>query len=163
MGKKSKKKGGATNKAARREKLQERREQQLVEVDNNQSSTDLVPRQYFEGDRVWFLSEDVWGEGDNPNNYRGIVKYVQSGKLDIIPLQSMIDGHNRSVTVPLDGDKVFPDFCDMTPRFDVGDRVLCYAQAGWIHAYITYQWPIMEIGNQGYPIPQKPDDIVTSR
>jgi len=160
MGKKSKKKGGATNKAARKEKLQERREQQLEEVDNNLSISTVAPRQYLEGDMVWFLSGDTWGEGDNPNNYRGIVKCVLDGKLDIIPLQSMIDGHNRSVTVPLDGDYVFPDFCNMTPRFDVGDRVLCRAQAGWLHACIIYQWPIMEIKNQGYQIPQKPDDIV---
>ena len=160
MGKKSKKKGGATNKAARKEKLQERREQQLEEVDNNQSSSSAAPRQYFEGDRVWFVSGDVWGEGDNPNNYRGIVKCVQGNKLDIIPLQSMIDGHNRSVTVPLNGDKVFPDFCDMTLRFDVGDRVLCYAQAGWAHARITYQWPIMEIKNQDRRFPNLPTDMV---
>jgi len=160
MGKKSKKKGGATNKAARKEKLQERREQQLEEVDNNQGSTALVPRQYFEGDRVWFVSGDVWGEGDNPNNYRGIVKCVLDGKLDIIPLQSMIDGHNRSVTVPLNGDKVFPDFCDMTLRFDVGDRVLCYAQEGWTHAIIIYQWPILEIKNQGCRLPISPTDMV---
>ena len=163
MGKKSKKKGSATNKAARKEKLQERREQQLEEVDHNQGSTDLVPRQYFEGDRVWFYLKDLWGEGDNPNNYRGIVKHVNDGKLDIIPLQSKLDGHNRSVTVPLnmdDGtDNVFPDFCDMTLRFDVGDRVLCNADVGWVPKIVQTLWPISEV-TQHRLIPRAPNDVV---
>ena len=161
MGKKSKKKGGATNKAARKEKLQERREQQLEEVDHNQGSTDLVPRQYFEGDRVWFLSEDKWN-GTNPNTYRGIVKHVKDDSLVIIPLQSKIDGHNQSVTVLLNSglSYVFPDFCDMTLRFDLGDRVLCAQSEGWAPKEVHFLWPIVEILAQGYPIPQKPDDVV---
>mmetsp|Transcript_3529 Transcript_3529/g.9005 ORF Transcript_3529/g.9005 Transcript_3529/m.9005 type:complete len:583 (+) Transcript_3529:108-1856(+) len=164
MGKKSKKKGGKADKAARRERLQERREQQLEEVDhdNNQgSNTDIVPRQYFKGDRVWFYpNEDMWGEGDNPNNYRGIVKSVQDGSLDIIPLQSKIDGHSLSVRISLDGDSVFPDFCDMTLRFDMEDRVLCSYDVGWVPRRIKYLWPIGEIKIQGHRIPRSPNDSV---
>lgn len=161
MGKKSKKKG-ATNKAARKEKLQERREQQLEEVDNNQgSSTDLAPREYYEGDRVWFLSKDNF-YGANPYTYRGIVKHVKDDSLVIIPLQSKIDGHNQSVTALLNSKHsyVFPDFCDMTLRFDLGDRVLCSQSEGWTPKEVHYLWPIGEIPAQGYPIPQKPDDVV---
>lgn len=161
MGKKSKKKGGATNKAARKEKLQERREQQLEEVDNNQGSADLATRQYFERDRVWYyLPQETSWDGTNSNTYRGIVKHVKDDSLDIIPLQSMIDGHDRSITVILDGDNVFPDFCDMTLRFDLGDRVLCSVEAGWVPKEVTFLWPIGENLPAGYPMPQKPDDVV---
>ena len=161
MGKKSKKKGGATNKAARKEKLQERREQQLEEVDNNLSSTALVPRQYFEGDRVWFYpSKKDWSwENTSPNTYRGIVKHVNDGKLDIIPFQSKIDGIDYNVTISVDD--AFPDFCDMTLRFDVGDRVLCGTpNRGWVAREVRYLWPIAETFHNYPTSPQKPDDIV---
>jgi len=162
MGKKSKKKGGATNKAARKEKLQERREQQLEEVDNNQgSSTDLAPRQYFENDRVWFYpSKKDWSwENTSPNTYRGIVKHVNDGKLDIIPFQSKIDCIDYHVTISVDD--AFPDFCDMTLRFDVGDRVLCGTpNRGWVAREVRYLWPIAETFHNYPTSPQKPDDIV---
>ena len=152
MGKKSKKKGGGGNntKAARKERLQERREQQLQDLDQNeerlqeqreqQLQDDLdqneqnysdYERPFFEGDRVWFCKKSIWGDGDNPNNYRGIVKEVHEDSLDIIPLQSKIDGNDVSVRTKLDSDEIFPDFCNLTLRFDVGDEVLCSAE-GWV-------------------------------
>jgi len=163
MGKKSKKKGGATNKAARKEKLQERREQQLEEVDNNQGSTALVPRQYFEGDRVWFYHEEGMRMelGDShTNTYRGIVKHVQDDSLVIIPFQSKIDRQQDNTPMSISVDDTFPDFCDMTLRFDVGDRVLCYADAGWVPKIVQTLWPISEIKMQQRPIPRAPNDIV---
>ncbi|KAL9187499.1 hypothetical protein ACHAXT_001602 [Thalassiosira profunda] len=38
---------------------------------------------------------------------------------------------------------VFPDFCDLTLRFDIGDEVLCfsYAHDGWVEATVSSLWP----------------------
>ena len=98
----------------------------MEELDNNNRGSNNNSggnRQYLVGDRVWFYSEDRNWDGSNPNTYRGIVKEVRDDDLlDIMPLQSMINRSDFSIT--LEKWKVFPDFCDMTLRFDVGDRVL---------------------------------------
>lgn len=164
MGKKSKKRGaGDAAKAARKERLRERREQQLEDLDvrREEENAPAPPREFFEGDRVWFREESLWGNGTNPNNYRGYVKRVQENSLDIISLQSKIDGTDASVCVPLmPRGGVFPDFCDFTVRFDVGERVLCHAgvsQPQEVHAL----WPIGEIIlKTNLPIPRGPRDTV---
>ncbi|MGB2403605.1 MAG: hypothetical protein ACPIA7_09365, partial [Akkermansiaceae bacterium] len=167
MGKKSKKKGGgkAISKAARREQLQERREQQLDALDadrydegDDHEGQQLAQREFLVGNRVWFSEKGLWGEGDNPNNYRGYVKSVNDNVLEIIPLQSKIDGTNQSVRVPIDK-YVFPDFCDFTLRFDVGDRVLCNHN-GWTSRKVSYLWGVGEIWVQAKKIPQSPGDSV---
>jgi len=151
MGKKSKKKGGGkSSKAARKEKIHERREQQLEDLDYPDNK-----RPFFEGDRVWFHEESSWGDGSNPNKYRGIVKSVQENSLDIIPLQSKIDGHVTPVRISLKD--VFPDFCDMTLRFDVGDDVVCGTDRGWVTETVKSLWPI---GEDSDPTPIGPEDPI---
>jgi hypothetical protein len=147
MGKKSKKKGGVANKAARKEKLQERREQQLEQLDqysgdgaNNELVENRRHREYFVGDRVWFSGDPSYCVGDNPNTYRGIVHAVDGDFLEVKPLQALIDGvhyiQRISTKTKPPGMYVFPDFCDMTLRFDVGDKVVCKLFDGWIPATV---------------------------
>eukprot|EP00984_Skeletonema_dohrnii_P002526 scaffold876_cov92-Skeletonema_dohrnii-CCMP3373.AAC.1 len=169
MGKKSKKKGGAANKAARKEKLQERREQQLDQLDQNSDdggNTELVDnrrdREYFVGDRVWFKND--FCDGENPNTYRGIVYSVNRDFLKIKPLQALIDGGDYTEIIPTktkppDKTYVFPDFCDMTLRFDIGDKVICKAD-DWIPATVSYRWPIFELEEQNFPLPSAAVDLV---
>ena len=170
MGKKSRKKGAAAGssdtKASRRERLQERREQQLEVLDRDDDESDDAPaprkREYFVGDRVWFHDDDSWGDSRNPNTYRGIVKRVHADSLDILSLQSMMDGGGHGddidlINVPL-GDDIYPDFCNLTLRFNVGDRVLCSFSHGWEPKTITYLWPIWE--RQVFHKPEKPEDHV---
>eukprot|EP00984_Skeletonema_dohrnii_P030095 scaffold21232_cov57-Skeletonema_dohrnii-CCMP3373.AAC.1 len=173
MGKKSKKKGGAANKAARKEKLQERREQQLEQLDQNNSddggNNELVDnrrdREYFVGDRVWFKDDLSYCVGDNPNMYRGIVDAVDGDFVEITPLQALIDGVDDftlripTKTKPPDEMYVFPDFCDMTLRFDIGDKVICKAD-DWIPATVSYRWPIFELEEQNFPLPSAAVDLV---
>eukprot|EP00984_Skeletonema_dohrnii_P009927 scaffold3827_cov72-Skeletonema_dohrnii-CCMP3373.AAC.1 len=108
MGKKSKKKGGAANKAARKEKLQERREQQLEQLDqqhysdggNNELVDNRRDREYFVGDRVWFMGDESYCDMRNPNTYRGVVHAVDGDFVEIKPLQSLIDGGNYTERIP---------------------------------------------------------------
>mmetsp|Transcript_39959 Transcript_39959/g.83925 ORF Transcript_39959/g.83925 Transcript_39959/m.83925 type:complete len:218 (-) Transcript_39959:1560-2213(-) len=169
MGKKSKKKGGAASgtaasKASRKEKLQERRQHQLEELDNQQQQLihqhSSRQRKYFVGDRVWFFKSRSRSFVGNPNTYRGIVKtvYEDGNALDIIPLQSKIDGNENSVRMVM-GD-VFPDFQNMTLRFKVGDLVMCYIGNLWLPHIITHLWPIEEIPFQGWKQPDDPQDKV---
>ena len=110
MGKKSKKKGkaGDNTKASRKERLQERREQQLDALDrdsdedydddeaNENETPPPLQREYFVGDRVWFVKNANW-DGCNPNSYRGIVQCVHANSVDILSLQSMIDGDSTTL------------------------------------------------------------------
>jgi hypothetical protein len=169
MGKKSKRKGKAVDstKASRKERLQERREQQLDALDrdyeedydddeaNGNEAPAPLQREYFVGDRVWFVKKDNW-DGCNPNSYRGIVQSVQENSVDILSLQSMIDGDLTTlINIPL-GDYLYPDFCDLTLRFNVGDRVLCACDVGWLTMNVAYLWPIGEV----HVPPQTTNDIV---
>jgi len=171
MGKKSKKKGGAANKAARKEKLQERREQQLEQLDQNSDDGDnneLVDnrrdREYFVGDRVWFKGDLSYCDGKNPNTYRGIVHAVDRDFVEIKPLQALIDGDDYTQRIPTKikpSQKmyVFPDFCDMTLRFDIGDNVICNVD-DWVPASVSYLWPIEENDFlQGF-LPATASDVV---
>jgi len=171
MGKKSKKKGVVVTKAARKEKLQERREQQLEQLDqysddsgNNEIVEIRRDREYFVGDRVWFKGDPSHCVGSNPNTYRGIVHAVDGDFVEIKSLQSLIDGVHytqriSTKTKPPDM-YVFPDFCDMTLRFDVGDKVVCNLCDDWIPATVDYLWPIFEIEEQGLPLPAAAGDLV---
>ena len=163
MGKKSKKKGGAANKAARKEKLQERREQQLEQLDQYYSDDDgniavvdnRRDREYFVGDRVWFKGERY--DVDNPSTYRGIVQKIDGDFVEIKPLQALIDGAHYTERIPTktkppDDVYLFPDFCDMTLRFDIGDKVVCNGEC-WIPASVGSLWPIEKIEEQGLPLP----------
>jgi hypothetical protein len=159
MGKKSKKKGGggAASKAARKEKLQERREQQLEQLDqysdddggDNNNNEELQPsrlrreRENFVGDRVWFVGDHM--RHNNPNSYRGIVQSVDGDFVVIKPLQSFIDGSEFTERISTKIE-IFPDFCDMTLRFDVGDKVMCSDKGrGWIPATVDELWAISEL------------------
>ncbi|KAL3785516.1 hypothetical protein ACHAW5_005270 [Stephanodiscus triporus] len=163
MGKKSRKRGAAVG-SNHKERLQERREQQLEGLDRDEPNVapEQREREFFIGDRVWFHDEHSWGDGKNPYSYRGIVKRVDAKSVYILSLQSMMDGnHSHSALIEVSkGEKVYPDFCDLTLRFNLGDRVLCKTNYGWIPSTITYLWPIGEITIQGMPIPQKPEDDV---
>jgi hypothetical protein len=155
MGKKSRKKGGADKGTARKNKLNSRREQRNQSTANDSDDDDddggyssrfnnPNQRDYFPGDRVWFIEDDTF-EADNPNTYRGIVKSNFScGQLIcIISLQSIIDGDdNAFLAIPRH--RVFPDFQDLTLRFNVGDRVVCQCFP-WCTGTIQFQWPIREI------------------
>eukprot|EP00984_Skeletonema_dohrnii_P030927 scaffold22810_cov103-Skeletonema_dohrnii-CCMP3373.AAC.1 len=171
MGKKSKKKGGAANKAARKEKLQERREQQLDQLDqnsddggNNELLDNRRDREYFVGDRVWFKGDLSYCDGKNPNTYRGIVHAVDGDFVEITPLQALIDGDDYTQRIPTKikpSQKmyVFPDFCDMTLRFDIGDNVICNVD-DWVPASVSYLWPIEENDFlQGF-LPATASDVV---
>ena len=171
MGKKSKKKGGAANKAARKEKLQERREQQLEQLDQYYSDDDgniavvdnRGDREYFVGDRVWFKGERY--DVVNPNTYRGIVQKVDGDFVEIKPLQALIGGAHYTERIPTktkppDDVYLFPDFCDMTLRFDIGDKVVCNADRYRIPASVNMCWPLVEIEEQGLPLPGTPEDQV---
>lgn len=77
------------------------------------------------------------------------MKRVDADSLYILSLQSMIDGdYTDFVEYPLDDDRVFPDFCDLTLRFGVGDQVLCKTNNGWEARNVAYLWPIREIKKQ---------------
>lgn len=167
MGKKSKKKASTRGNGggSRKERLQERREQQLNLRDpdgDHRHDGSRREREYFVGDRVWFQETSSWGDGLNPNTYRGIVSGARGDLLDVIPLQSKIDGRDDSVRVP--AKDVFPDFCNLTLRFDIGDRVLCNSgraiDRGWQPKTVTCLWPIAEIEIQGQPAPRGPNDVV---
>ena len=177
MGKKSKKKGGgAASKAARKEKLQERREQQLEQLDQNPDdggggNNELVKkrrpdREYFVGDRVWFKGDPAHYDKNNPNTYRGIVQKVDENFVEITPLQTLIDGADYTERIyfytectPQDESYVFPDFCDMTLRFDIGEKVICSAD-GWIPASVCKLWPIDLIRNHSLTLPAAAADEV---
>ncbi|KAL7456712.1 hypothetical protein ACHAWC_009869, partial [Mediolabrus comicus] len=177
MGKKSKKKGGggAASKAARKEKLQERREQQLEQLDQyydddddgGDNNNELQPsrlrreREYFVGDRVWVYWDCM--RRDNPNTYRGIVQSVDGDFVEVKPLQSFIDGSDfttERVSTKVDYFNVFPDFCDMTLRFDVGDKVMARIAAqtlgGYVPATVDALWAIGELRS----IPSSAGDLV---
>lgn len=185
MGKKSKKKGGggAASKAARKEKLQERREQQLEQLDqysdgdDGDNNNEFQPRsfrtrEYFVGDRVWFCGPCI--RYDNPNTYRGIVQSIDGEFVVVKSLQSFIDGSDyieristeHNVYPYLDAssgsnmyDVVFPDFCDMTLRFDVGDKVCCMLDGeGKVPATVDYLWAIGELA--GRPLPSTAGDMI---
>ena len=169
MGKKSKKKGKAGDtKASRKERLQERREQQLdaldrdsdEDYDDDEANENEPPaplhREYFVGDRVWFVVKDYW-DACNSNSYRGIVKCVHLSSVDILSMQSMIDGDSTTlINVPLDDYDLYPDFCDLTLRFNVGERVICKCDTGWLPMTVAYLWPIGEINDP----PQTTNDVV---
>eukprot|EP00985_Skeletonema_marinoi_P006234 scaffold2699_cov140-Skeletonema_marinoi.AAC.8 len=54
---------------------------------------------------------------------------------------------------------VFPDFCDMTLRFDIGDNVICNVD-DWVPASVSYLWPIEENDFlQGF-LPATASDVV---
>ena len=156
MGKKSRsKKGGgqsAANKLVRKERLKQRREQQLESAEP--APDDDYERPYFVGDRVWIIERESFGEGDNPLTYRGIVKVVNEETLDVTPLQWKFDGRDDR-TVRVWKQKAFPDFADLTLRFDVGDRVVCRAET-WIPQIVDFQWPVGEIEPQGIDNPMEP-------
>ena len=160
MGKKSKKKGGGK---ARKERLQKRQEQRLEDLgDLPGEQQPPPPREFYEGDRVWFGKSSTWGDGANPDNYRGYVRRVREDSLDIVPLQSEIDGTDDWVRVSRKAcseDFVFPDFRDFTLRFELGERVLC-GSGTWQPSEIYFLWPVMEIFNEGLPVPQGPGDVV---
>eukprot|EP00986_Skeletonema_menzelii_P017188 scaffold18116_cov126-Skeletonema_menzelii.AAC.1 len=166
MGKKSKKKG------ARKEKLQERREQQLEQLDRYDSdggSNEVVDnrrdREYFVGDRVWFKGDRAYYDENNPNSYRGLVHAVDGDFVEIKPLQALIDGIHYTERIPTktkppDKFYVFPDFCDMTLRFDVGDKVICKVCDCLIPASVCTFWPIGEFEVKGIPLPAAAVDRV---
>jgi hypothetical protein len=144
MGKKSRKAKG--NDVSRKERLQERRERTLEiaanpEPDHYDYDTSYQ-RKYFEGDRVWLGRH---GNENNPNTYRGVVKLVANDLLVVVPLQSKIDGTGKMVSTNISDGDVFPDFCDLTLRFNVGDHVLCNYQNRWVPRVVTYPWPIDEL------------------
>ena len=153
-------------KAARKERLQERREQQLEDLNRDDESNDDVAvepakRQFFIGDRVWFTGHRSWGDGCNPNAYRGIVKRMDADSLYILSLQSMIDGNYTDfVEYPLDNNRVFPDFCDLTLRFNIGDQVLCNYNSRWESRNVAYLWPILEMKERGHRVLQYPGDYI---
>jgi len=138
MGKKSRRAKGAAADVSRKERLQERRERLLhpahpdqpyendIEDDSDERGNNA--RRYFQGDRVWFYSEGN-SDGNNPNTYRGVVSECIDTLVGIISLQSKMDGTDEVWSVDIQD--VFPDFCDVTLRFNVGDRVLCHYENGW--------------------------------
>ena len=133
MGKKSRRaKGGAAADVSRKERLLERRQRTLdAEANLNNHNDDAGERQcrrYFVGDRVWFDSH--FSNGNNPNTYRGIVHRVGEHSLGIVTLQSKLDGSNEVWEVDIES--VFPDFKDVTLRFNVGDPVVCMTDRGWV-------------------------------
>ena len=135
MGKKSRRaKGGAAADVSRKERLQERRQRTLdaaANLNDHQQHDDVTERRhrrYFVGDRVWFVSH--FSNGNNPNTYRGIVHRVGEHSLGIVTLQSKLDGSNEVWEIHIES--VFPDFKDLTLRFNVGDPVVCWTKRGWV-------------------------------
>ena len=170
MGKKSKKAKGKD--ASRKERLQERRERTLDAAANpeqrdegpySQQRDDPLPgyvRPYFAGDRVWFYHNG--SDGANPLTYRGVIQEVDAhrGMLGIVSLQNLIAEKNEVWRVRVD--KAFPDFCDLTLRFNPGDHVLCKTNS-WMPKIVTYLWPIYEIEESlggSFSDVQSPRDIV---
>mmetsp|Transcript_16444 Transcript_16444/g.38138 ORF Transcript_16444/g.38138 Transcript_16444/m.38138 type:complete len:2423 (+) Transcript_16444:381-7649(+) len=166
MGKKSKKKGGASSKTSRKKKLAERREQQLFEADESSNQGHEHERPYFENDRVWFHHEDCWGDGSNSMMYRGIIKRVNNegdGYVDVAPLQWLSDGSDKTVRIEHIREssgkgQIIPDWCDMTLRFDVGDRVLCYVYGEWRPCVVSVVWPIGTLSSTSGRPPRSPTD-----
>ena len=158
MGKKSRSKKGGGQSATgltRKEKLRQRREQQLESAEPVTTADGDYERPYFVGDRVWFIERESFGEGDNPLTYRGIVRAVNEETLDVTPLQWKFDGADDR-TVRVLKQKAFPDFADLTLRFDVGDRVVCRSDRSWDPYNVDFQWPVGEIEPQGIDNPMDP-------
>eukprot|EP00956_Cyclotella_meneghiniana_P006796 scaffold9097_cov38-Cyclotella_meneghiniana.AAC.2 len=161
MGKKSRRtKGGAAADVSRKERLQERRQRTLdaaANLNNHQQHDDASERQcrrYFVGDRVWFGYH--LSDGENPYTYRGIVHRVSEHSLGIVSLQSKLDGSNEVWDVDIES--VFPDFKDVTLRFNVGDPVVCMTNRGWVPHTVSHQWAIYE--TPSFSDIQGPEDSV---
>ena len=132
------------NKPQQNERLQQRREQralrdeeELQEIREEEESNPLPLRPFLVvvGDRVWF--RDNRSDADNSNTYRGIVQNVHEELFDIIPLQAKFDGLDVSWLIALE--RVYPNWCNMTTRFDVGDHVLCQVARGcWVPSKVDY-------------------------
>ena len=178
MGKKSKKKGSSSKKAARKAKQQERREQPLVQpeqpsqqaddgVNNNCDPPQRPDREYFVGDRVWF-KDNINCMHDNPNVHRGIIHDIDGDFFLIKPLQSLIDGahyvHRVPKKIPLNRNTyVFPDFMDLTLRFDVGDKILLGSQGLFEAGMVTRQWgvDVFDIDEPRYNLPSNAVDFMS--
>ncbi|KAL7543061.1 hypothetical protein ACHAXR_012566 [Thalassiosira sp. AJA248-18] len=163
MGKKSKKKGSGSNtKTARKERLQERREQQLDNLDQNGQNFEYIQRPVLPGDRVWYIGL-LEASDASVHRHRAIVGTVleESNSVCIRPLIGP-GGTRGRLRLGISSDKVFPDFRDLTLRFDVGDRVLCSTyEDGWVPATVTSLWPIDECYTPGSSrLPSAPDDAV---
>ena len=155
MGKKSKK-ANKIKDSSRKERLQERRERTLDAAANppepsinndqyqhpNNDSSSGYDRPYFVGDRVWFV--DTRSDGENSHTYRGVIQEVDAdrGMLGIVSLQNLIAERNEVWRIRMQD--VFPDFCDLTLRFNIGDHVLCRC-GPWLPKVVAYHWPIYEI------------------
>ena len=153
MGKKSKKaKGKDTSRKAR---LQERLERTLNVAanlepyddnqypDQNNGPFSGYVRPYFVGDRVWFF--DNRSDGENPHTYRGVVLEVldaDRGILGIQSFQNLISEKREIWRIRIEN--IFPDFCDLTLRFNLGDQVLCNV-GSWVPKVVAHHWPIYEI------------------
>ena len=106
---------------------------------------------------MWFKGDRSYYDVDNPNTYRGIVQKNDGDFVEIKPLQALIDGVDHIIRIPTktkppDKEYLFPDFCDMTLRFDIGDKVVCNADY-MLPAIVGSLWPIEKIEEQGLPLP----------
>lgn len=152
MGKRSKSKRKERRKEFRQRKTLDSNTVNLEQVDeeahgHQYQHRDLAyeyDRPYFVNDRVWFYC-DKTSVGADPHTFRGVVRdvaRVSSGVLGVISLQSLINKSDVVWYISLDN--VFPDFCDMTLRFNVGDHVLCKYKT-WVPKLVEYHWPIFEV------------------
>jgi hypothetical protein len=133
--------------------VQQQQQQQTTRQDEHQANDELPPvsnGQYFVGDIVWFLDRSVI-DVNNPYSYSGMVQELCGETLGIISLKDKIDGHDNHVFY-VSKSLVFPDFCDLTLRFNRGICVQYNSRFNlvgersqedeWIPRRVEFLWPV---------------------
>jgi hypothetical protein len=142
---------------------------------NNNSNNDenfINGRTILEGDRVWIVSrrkeETIDEDGnDDPGLRRGVVRKIittesDSDSDDIVHVQPFAFLRVGNDTIwPILKKNLIRDTMNLTTLFDVGDRVVCNSDKGWMPGVVTYKWPVWEYradrnNNSPIQIPQIP-------
>lgn len=98
MGKKSRKKGANNNKKKSKKSLvsttpqQQQQQQPPSHRDETTTTTTINKREFFVGDRVWFLDSTV--DMYDPNTFRGYIGKIDgsSSTIGIITFHSLMEG-----------------------------------------------------------------------
>ena len=115
MGKKSRKKGANNNKKKLKKSAvsttPQQQQQQPPSRDETATTNTTIKREYFVGDRVWFIGGKhptqqnqgyIETDNFNPNTFRGCVReiresFVSSQQLGIITFHSLMEGREDEI------------------------------------------------------------------
>lgn len=163
MGKKSRRKGGGSTKkkADRADQQPQERGQQPAEQQQPQGAVQNLQRapsrEYYVGDRVWIVRADDHG-CNYPNTYRGVIHDITEDHYLVTTMQAMIDGTETPIRVTKAD--IFPDFHNMTLRFNIGDPVVALDKNNcWVAGKVERLWPVSVFATMP-KFPSSPKDVM---